>query len=931
MKKIFFLFVSLILCFGIAFSCHNSVAGFLCGKTVSANNFQTEIDNYESEDNTNNTETNTTDSSALSDDTGSNDDTGSDEEGSFVVTFYDEDKTTVLYKGTFKEGETVTYGGETLSKEADKAYTYSLIWKLMSNNREADISLITTTTLVYAYFEGTKINYTINVYLAYLSTLDGTNIGVTNNLISSQTYNIESSTITLAKRTISGYDLVGYTTSESSENIESQVSISVSSYEDLYNRTYYAWYQLGKFTVSLQVSSNYNYGTIKCNDEILSSIKVTNGSTISISGAEITIGNVEDTNNYFVVVAVPNDSDEMYNYSFTSWNISSGSDTTIISEDTTITAFFARELKKYNVYYNSNNIKVYNLSNNGYEVGYGNLVSYGTRLKVEVLNLTEHYHLKNVTVTDSQGNVELYYEENEGDNFIIFTLTTYANIDIEQEIDKHTITFYVSNEAFGEVSQTSIEANYGSNISINGAELVVGNEETSDNYFVVSATAAEDNVQWKYAFSNWKLVGSDDQLSVSTLTENIEIEAVFARTLQKYQVKYTSSNLTVKLNEENVQNDDYVDYGSVLEVTYIETEHYHMTSFACNGSPISNNRVEVSGTTEITYSESIDTFLIIFNEGVTVLTGGGEKIDSGKYYEYGTQLIASYSLSKNYKLVSFTLNNQAVENNHNFTLSESTTINFVEERDKIKITVAESLNGHITLSAESIECGETIFVEIFADEDYRLSELYFVGKESSTQTNIEDLSFVMPNEEITIYATFEFLYYVLEDEATGIVLKIDSSEFNEEPTLTVGLTNSYDDYAKEVFKSNNFVVYNIVLMVNNEEIYNLDYEFTLTIPISDTYNSSLVVPLYFTTTNGINYYDNLEYQYDEDGACVVISASKIGTIAVGEKVQQQANDQEPKSPSKSSSTTIIIIVVACVVGVALTVTIIIIIKRRKRR
>lgn len=155
----------------------------------------------------------------------------------FTVTFYNEDKTTVLGTSTVNYGANATYTGSTPVAVEEKGYTKTFTgW-----DNESALQNVTEDRKVYAQYDKQKIEYKIS----YEDTYGAENTNITS-------YTVEDENIALSDLVRDGYEFKGWFTTR---NYTTQITqIDTSEAKDV---TLYAWWNQKQVEVPVQQGNLY--------------------------------------------------------------------------------------------------------------------------------------------------------------------------------------------------------------------------------------------------------------------------------------------------------------------------------------------------------------------------------------------------------------------------------------------------------------------------------------------------------------------------------------------------------------------------------------------------------------------------------------------------------------------------------------------------
>lgn len=147
---------------------------------------------------------------------------------------------------------------------------------------------------------------------------------------------------------------------------------------------------------------------------------------------------------------------------------------------------------------------------------------------------------------------------------------------------------------------------------------------------------------------------------------------------------------------------------------------------------------------------------------VTVNASENGSVTAKEYAIAGETVTLNVSPAENYALKSITVtdadgNNVPVENNQ-FTMpakavAVSATFKYAPKNN---ITVNDSANGSVSADMQTATAGTTVTLTVTPADDYRLSAVTVNdGAVEVTKVNDTTYTFVMPDEEVTVNATFE--------------------------------------------------------------------------------------------------------------------------------------------------------------------------------
>lgn len=180
--------------------------------------------------------------------------------------------------------------------------------------------------------------------------------------------------------------------------------------------------------------------------------------------------------------------------------------------------------------------------------------------------------------------------------------------------------------------------------------------------------------------------------------------------------------------------------GTTLKVSYTLNANYHLVSFKVNGTEVANNStITVTSNVTITFTQEIDTYAVTFNDGVSVLNGA-TSLTSGDQVPYGTSLKVSYTLSENYHLTAFKVNEVDATNNSTIMVTEDINIIFTQEINTYAITFGTGvavMNGSTKLSSgDLVAHGTSLTISYSLTEHYHLTSFKVNGVDAQNNSTI---------------------------------------------------------------------------------------------------------------------------------------------------------------------------------------------------
>ena len=150
----------------------------------------------------------------------------------------------------------------------------------------------------------------------------------------------------------------------------------------------------------------------------------------------------------------------------------------------------------------------------------------------------------------------------------------------------------------------------------------------------------QSTAQYDYEFAGW-------EPEVVVATENATYKATYTPILRSYTIIFNNKNVTVMVDEQEINSGDKVEYGKTLNISYQETEGYHKTSFKVNDeeqeSPYS---VVVNEDVTISYSEEINVYTVTLPSGKGyTIESSGNQVNHGQSFKFKLNLIEGYTQS----------------------------------------------------------------------------------------------------------------------------------------------------------------------------------------------------------------------------------------------------------------------------------------------
>lgn len=237
------------------------------------------------------------------------------------------------------------------------------------------------------------------------------------------------------------------------------------------------------------------------------------------------------------------DDNERFVYNFIGWAPSIG----IVTGDVEYVAVFSETAKQYTItFYDEDGITVLGKSS----AEYGGTAEFGGRVPQKAPT-DEYQYTFNGWLTAVNGDIKDQLNNVTVDRSVY---ASYTRSDRE-----YLISFEPNDATYGSVSKSSVKAKRGVPIIVNGNTVSIAGTE-------ISANPAANTAQYSYGFSNWEGVSQ-------TVFADMEIKAVFSRTLKTYTVKWMDGESELE-KDENVPYGDMPTYNGEYPVKDINGTRY---------------------------------------------------------------------------------------------------------------------------------------------------------------------------------------------------------------------------------------------------------------------------------------------------------------------------------------------------------------------
>ena len=491
-------------------------------------------------------------------------------------------------------GNTLHYGDEISITYAPTTGKYMTEFEVIGATRQGETEIYIVTDNLTVRYEEEYIDYTIGIIP------EGVKVERLGETLEDNAIIHYDDELKITYELDIGYDLVRFEIEGAIRQEETNI------YKVEGNVTIRFEQRIQTYIVTIGVN-NAEYGTVT-----ESSITVEYGTTYTVEG------NVLKFSDDQTVTAEEEKRTDEFSYTFIGWSSESGT----ITGTTTITANFTRETNTYTVSIQSNNAEYGTVTESSITV------DYGTTYTVEG-NVLRFSDGKTVTATPETNTAQYTYtflDWTSESGTVTGETTITANF--ARETNTYTVSIQSNNTGYGTVDKSSITIEYGTEITVSGNTITIGDT-------TITATPADDNPTYDYVFVNWTN-------AVSEVTGDITITANFERTMDEYVVSIVVNNpsygtvskasvivnyntpITVDGNKLTINGQEIIATATASDAQYT----YTFTGWTNATDPITGNR-------EITANFTRETNKYV----VTILSGNteyGSISMSSVTVEYGT-------------------------------------------------------------------------------------------------------------------------------------------------------------------------------------------------------------------------------------------------------------------------------------------------------
>ena len=784
----------------------------------------------------------------------------------YTVTFYDENRTTVLYTEKVLDGEDSKYL-TTPTKEADKTYTYTFAgWE----TEAGDPAVLT------------GISGNLNVYASYSSTYIEYKISIENETTTEITIKRGEDTLSTLDTVHYGDELIiTYTPTTGTDGI-----LVVSGVENIRENTY-------RVTGNVEIAYTEDYIDYDIGN-------IPDNVTIKLEGEELT---TEDVVHFGDKLEITYTVPEGYNGRIEVTGAVQQGESNIYVVKGELSVEYSQEIQKFTVTWKNWD---------GSTLETDTLVPYGTTPEYNGENPTraqdENYKYTfsgwdqeispvtgDVTYTAEYATTNIYtvtfYDENrttvlytekvlDGEDSKYLTTPTkeadktytYTFAGWETEAGDPAVLTGISGNLNVYASYSSTYIEYDINISNStGATLIIkkGTEELSED----STVHYGDELTITYKES----AGKEGTLQVNGATRREgtdeyvvagDVTIIYSETYIEYTISSIPSQVTIKKGDEVLTTGNTLHYGDEISITYAPTTGKYMTEFEVIGAT-RQGETEIYIVTDnltVRYEEEyIDYTIGIIPEGVKV-ERLGETLEDNAIIHYDDELKITYELDIGYDLVRFEIEGAIRQEETNiYKVEGNVTIRFEQRIQTYIVTIGvnNSEYGTVTESSITVDYGTTYTVEG--------NVLRFSDGKTVTATP----------ETNTAQYTYTFLDWTSESGTVTGEATITANFTRETNTYTVSIQSNNAEYGT-VTESSITVEYGTEIIVSGNTLTIGKYSITAT-PTADDPTYDYVFANWTNAvsevTGDITITANFERTMDEYVVSIVVNNASYGTVS----------------------------------------------------
>lgn len=197
-------------------------------------------------------------------------------------------------------------------------------------------------------------------------------------------------------------------------------------------------------------------------------------------------------------------------------------------------------------------------------------------------------------------------------------------------------------------------------------------------------------------------------------------------------------------------------------------------------------------------------------------TGAGQ-------YKIGDEVTLEAGEVEDYVFVAWTFNNQRVsrQNPYTFKLAENNIGQYKAEYGvEHTVSAAAVSNGTIAVSIQKAVASDWITVTLTPNSGFEVGEVYYIAEGNENHVPITDSGFYMPDNNVTVYATFVEAQYdiTVDDEIANGHISVELTKASVGTSVAVSVVPDTGYRIKKVFYTVGLTEYEII----DDEGYRFD-------------------------------------------------------------------------------------------------------------
>ncbi|MBO4459881.1 MAG: S-layer homology domain-containing protein [Clostridiales bacterium] len=378
---------------------------------------------------------------------------------------------------------------------------------------------------------------------------------------------------------------------------------------------------------------------------------------------------------------------------------------------------------------------------------------------------------------------------NEVINGNTFTMPA-KNVDVKVTFKKINYNLTVNATAGGTAKLSATTATYGDTIKVTATpdtgymvdEILVNDEPIEGNTFSMPNKNVSVMVKFKLAdYAITVNAGEGGTATAPASANYLEEVTIGARPATGYMVSSITVNGTPRTSNKFVMPAEPVtivvtfakvdysitvnageggqakasasvaNYQDLITLDVTPDTGYEVDQIKVNGEPIDGNTFKMPAaktTVEVTFRKAVYEISLTCSEG----GGAGVSIPEGNY---GDEVSIEYKAYEGYHFDRIIVNGVTIDGT-TFTIpAENVTIRVIFEKNSYDVKTADTTNGTVSVSAESVTWGSEVKVNVVPAKSYELDKLTYTpeGGEAVDITNAK--KFTMPKANVTVEATFK--------------------------------------------------------------------------------------------------------------------------------------------------------------------------------